>query len=399
MKKLFLILAILLPVTAAGYGDHRGHNLDSLERITSRYTPAKLLSASRDEKLEYSQACRELAWGYLNLDGPKCTYYARQAIAISEGLGGCSTIFDMSILIGQTFWAREEYDSARVYYGRAGDILSELITSGKETDPHEIEAMQSRLWGTLGNFYAAQDSVEQFAYYYGKAGELFEKWGWMEDCSTLHCNIAEIYSDNGDFKSAGPEYEKALDLALQSGDSLIIARAMYGMGRYYNETGKVAKALKYLADADEYYGNHPKEEAIGRADTLEVMRDSYRLLYRSARLLAVGSIVLLLMVGGLFFILKRFRRTSEELSAAEEALEEMLKDLRPATGDMEGEIMLTDREIRIVHLLVEGKSTKEIADEIHLGTNTVLWYRKRIYAKFDVHNVAALTAEALRRGI
>lgn len=398
MKKLFLILAVLLPVSAAGYGDHRGHNLDSLERITSRFTPGKLASASRDEKIEYSQACRQLAWGYLNLDGPKCTYYAHQAIAVAEDLGGQNTIFDMSILIGQCFWAKEEYDSARVYYGRAGDVLSEIVANGIETDPHEIEAMQSRLWGTLGNFYAAQDSVEQFVYYYGKAGELFEKWGWLEDCSTLHCNIAEVYSDYGDFKSAGPEYERALDLARQSGDSLIIARAMYGIGRYYKETGKVAKALKYLADAYEYFGNHPREEVNNRADTLEAMKDSYRLLYRNTRLLALGSIILLLLVGVILLILRRFKRTSEELSAAEEALDETVKELRPGS-DREDEIILTDRELRIVHLLVEGKSTKEIADEIHLGTNTVLWYRKRIYSKFDVHSVAALTAEALRRGI
>ena len=348
MKKLFLILAVLLPVSAAGYGDHRGHNLDSLERITSCFTPGKLASASRDEKIEYSQACRQLAWGYLNLDGPKCTYYAHQAIAVAEDLGGQNTIFDMSILIGQCFWAKEEYDSARVYYG--------------------------------------------------KAGELFEKWGWLEDCSTLHCNIAEVYSDYGDFKSAGPEYERALGLARQSGDSLIIARAMYGIGRYYKETGKVAKALKYLADAYEYFGNHPREEVNNRADTLEAMKDSYRLLYRNTRLLALGSIILLLLVGVILFILRRFKRTSEELSAAEEALDETVKELRPGSG-REDEIVLTDRELRIVHLLVEGKSTKEIADEIHLGTNTVLWYRKRIYSKFDVHSVAALTAEALRRGI
>ena len=72
---------------------------------------------------------------------------------------------------------------------------------------------------------------------------------------------------------------------------------MYGIGRYYKETGKVAKALKYLADAYEYFGNHPREEVNNRADTLEAMKDSYRLLYRNTRLLALGSIILLLLVG------------------------------------------------------------------------------------------------------
>ena len=48
---------------------------------------------------------------------------------------------------------------------------------------------------------------------------------------------------------------------------------------------------------------------------------------------------------------------------------------------------------------MEGKSTKEIAEAVHLGVNTVLWYRKRLYAKFDVHNAAAFSTEINRRGI
>ena len=115
MKKFLSLLILFLPLLSRGYGDHRGRNLDSLERVTARYTPDRLLNASDEEKLDYSQTCRELAWGYLQLDGAKCVYYARQAMAVGQELGGQSTVFDMSILIGQCFWASERYDSARVY--------------------------------------------------------------------------------------------------------------------------------------------------------------------------------------------------------------------------------------------------------------------------------------------
>jgi hypothetical protein len=63
MKRILLILAAMVPIAAYGYGDHRGHNLDSLERVTARYTPDRLLGASDEEKMEYAQTCRELAWG------------------------------------------------------------------------------------------------------------------------------------------------------------------------------------------------------------------------------------------------------------------------------------------------------------------------------------------------
>ena len=219
MKKLLPLLFLLLPVVASAYSDHRGRNLDSLERVTARYTPDRLLHASDSEKTEYALACRDLAWGYLNIDGAKCVYYARQAISTAVPPGGRNTVFDMSILIGQVFWAKEQYDSARVHYRRAEDVLKDIEDNWTDPDKHDLEASQARIWATLGNFYAMQDSVEQFTKYYGKAGELFEKWEWWEDCSTLHRNLGEIYLDYGDMEKSRHEYGLALEYAEKSKDS------------------------------------------------------------------------------------------------------------------------------------------------------------------------------------
>lgn len=51
MKKcLFLCLAWLAAVSAAGYNDHRGHDLDSLERAVARWTPdaVELISLAKE---------------------------------------------------------------------------------------------------------------------------------------------------------------------------------------------------------------------------------------------------------------------------------------------------------------------------------------------------------------
>ena len=90
-------------------------------------------------------------------DGPKSVYYARQAIGFGRELDNQDAIFDMSILIGQGFWAKEQYDSARVYYTQAADALALIEARWDDPDRHDLEADQSRLWGTLGNFYAMQD--------------------------------------------------------------------------------------------------------------------------------------------------------------------------------------------------------------------------------------------------
>ena len=398
MKQILLAIALMVPVFAYAYGDHRGHNLDSLERVLQqRFTPDRLAAATPKQKADYVRTCRELAWGYLQLDGSKYPYYARQAISLSEGMSREDTIYDMSILIGQGFWAREQYDSARVYYSRAADALAAIEAAWSDGDRHDLEARQARLWGTLGNFYAAQDSVEQFVHYYTKAGGIFERRGWWEDCSILHRNIGEVYLDAGELAKAKPEYELALQYARRSSDSLMIAGAMYGLGHWYKESGKTARALKCLAEADTYYGNHPIEEAAGRADTLDVMQEAYRQLFRNTLIIALGTFLLLLSVAGSLFFARRLRRTRQELDETAAVLDETIGELRPASA--EEELVLTEQEMTIARLLAEGLSTKEIAERVCLGVNTVLWYRKRLYAKLDVHSVAAFATEMHRRGL
>ena len=399
MKQILLLIALMVPVFAFAYGDHRGHDLDSLERVLEeRFTPDRLAVASPGEQADYVRTCRQLAWGYLQLDGPRSVYYARQAIRTGRELDNPDAVFDMSILIGQGFWAREQYDSARVYYDQAADALALIEARWSDPDRHDLEADQARLWGTLGNFYAMQDSLELFAYYYGKAGEIFERRGWWEDASTLHRNIGEVYLDEGDLKAAKPEYERALQLARQSGDSLIIAGCLYGMGRWYEESGRTVKALKYLTQADEYFGNHAVEEAGGRANTLAVMNDARKKLTRSSFLLAMGALALLLLAAVVFFVNRRLRRTETELSETSAVLDETIEELRPAEDAVPQEpVRLTGREKDIVRLLMEGKTTPEIAEALFLSEKTILWYRKRLHAKLDVHTAAALTAEVIRR--
>ena len=392
MKRALFLLILLIPCLAWGYQDHRGRNLDSLERVAARYTPDRLATASAEEKEAYARLCRELAWGLINLDGPKTVYYARQAIQAARA-DDFDTVYDMSILIGQCYWSQERYDSARVHYMRAQDSMLALEAQG---DTLDLDSRKARLWGTLGNFYAMQDSLDQCMDYYGKAGEIFERQGWLEDCSTLYRNMGEIYLD-GEMRKSRQAYDKSLDLARRSGDSLMIAGTLSGLGRWYRENGQTRKALKCLTEADEYFSDHPREESVGRADTLALMSESYRLMSRNSRLLAIGLAALLLLGVSALLVYLRLRKTRQDLTETAAVLDETIEEMRPAPGRKEEEILLTRREKDIIRLLMGGKSTKQIADELCLGYETVLWYRKRLHAKLDVHSAPELVAEAVKR--
>ena len=60
---------------------------------------------------------------------------------------------------------------------------------------------------------------------------------------------------------------------------------------------------------------------------------------------------------------------------------------------------LTLRQKEGLQLVVEGKSTKEIADELHLSLKTVEKHRSRMMNKLDLRNVQSLMKYAVRKGL
>ena len=68
-------------------------------------------------------------------------------------------------------------------------------------------------------------------------------------------------------------------------------------------------------------------------------------------------------------------------------------------GKNQAFIVLTDREREVLQLIAEGKSTKEVADDLGVSVKTVETHRRNIMEKLDIHSVAELTKYAIREGI
>ena len=60
---------------------------------------------------------------------------------------------------------------------------------------------------------------------------------------------------------------------------------------------------------------------------------------------------------------------------------------------------LSPRELQVLRLVAEGKTSKEIAVMLDLGLQTVRSFRKTMMKKLGVNNVASLTQLALAAGI
>src|SRR5215472_6792278 len=60
---------------------------------------------------------------------------------------------------------------------------------------------------------------------------------------------------------------------------------------------------------------------------------------------------------------------------------------------------LTMRELEILQLIVDGKSNKEIADQLNLSVNTVSVHRANIMDALGIHKTAELVVYAIRNGL
>jgi DNA-binding NarL/FixJ family response regulator len=60
---------------------------------------------------------------------------------------------------------------------------------------------------------------------------------------------------------------------------------------------------------------------------------------------------------------------------------------------------LTKRELEVLQLIAEGKSTKDIASRLSLSVKTVETHRKQIMDKLEIRSIAGLTKYCIREGL
>ena len=60
---------------------------------------------------------------------------------------------------------------------------------------------------------------------------------------------------------------------------------------------------------------------------------------------------------------------------------------------------LTQRELEVLQMIVDGKSNKEIATALDLSVNTVAVHRANIMNTLDIHKTAELVVYAIRAGL
>lgn len=78
----------------------------------------------------------------------------------------------------------------------------------------------------------------------------------------------------------------------------------------------------------------------------------------------------------------------------------VIEDYISKPGDRKSAFhVLSQREREVLQLLAEGKSTKQVARQLHISPKTVEAHRLRVMHKLEIDNLALLTKYALQEGL
>lgn len=80
-------------------------------------------------------------------------------------------------------------------------------------------------------------------------------------------------------------------------------------------------------------------------------------------------------------------------------VQQALADEIRGRGNSDGSRSLSPREIEILKMVADGRTTSEIAAALYLSTATVKTHLHRSFAKLEVGDRAAAVAESMRRGL
>lgn len=397
MRKLLLLLLSTFcfsMVAEAEYVDHRGHNVDSLETVMAGLTARDIENASDDRLKHIAEDLEELMLGFNQTNGVKSEYYARTLLRIATRKEWLSKIQSAAKGIGQHFWAREQYDSAAVYYRMAMDAVEKMPLSetgdgsGNTYTQKDIDNALSQMYGTLGNLYSMMDSISVAMDYYEKAGILFKKHEWHNSCAVLYYNMGETMREEGELEQAENYYLESLEYSKLAKDSLAVATSYKGLGSLYLEMHKTSKAMRFLNEANKYFADHEDEELQYRMESLDYTGQVLALQKKRLTITLLTSLALILMGALTYYVYLRLKQKTRENTELAEVLEETMNDIYPAKEKVD--IVLKPKEREILDLIAKGYTNAQIAEAMCLSPETIKWYKKKLFTLFGASNSAEL---------
>lgn len=264
--------------------------------------------------------------------------------------------------LGLAWYQEGELDRLRGDVDAAADAYRHASRAGYEPMPGLALLELQR-----GDAGSAAVSVRRAL---GEAGQPFQRPG-------LLAAAVEIQVAAGDATAASEAAAELASVAAQSSSPVLAAMAAHATGAVLLASGETTDAIVHLRAASAVWRqlNMPYEAA------------------RSAELVGHGCAALG-DKSSATLELDNARSTFESLGAAPD-----LRRVCELTGEPTGRGALSARELEVLGLVAEGKTSREIADTLTISQHTVRRHLENTFAKLGVNSRAAAIAYAYEHGL
>lgn len=214
---------------------------DSLSTVT--YTDQALKIARKlgfwKEELYLLQQASYIYYDNWYLD---TTIYINKEIITEAALINDSVMqLESYKLIGDSFWWRQSYDSALLYYDR-GLSLAESIKDINLQNEITLEIAD-----TYGRMKRNPEAIE----FYQKAEKIFRLRGDQKNIAKCLTRIGRVYANQGNVESALKYFQKASKIAIGMKDLDREGEISISMGEMYEQNNDFSKAVHYYEQAIE----------------------------------------------------------------------------------------------------------------------------------------------------
>lgn len=304
---------------------------------------------------------------------PKAQERYEEAAAICRQLGDVIRLASLTRGLGSIALGHDDYD-------RAAELFSEAIETSAAAGAGWIHAACINL---LGSTHIARGNYDEAISLCMQATEEWRALGNPGHVIAGASTTAAAALAGGRFALARERAELTLTEADRLGDDWYRARAIAITGALLVEARRIAEGVRLLAFADLATKTIGTPLFTWTTNLYERFKD------RAQQALSAQEFARLWQEG-------RALPGAEAVEGAKKALASLEANWPPATEDRPA---LSRRELEVLALLAQGKTDREIADELFIERRTVSKHVAAILVKLDVPNRSAAASTALRLGL
>jgi predicted ATPase/DNA-binding CsgD family transcriptional regulator len=241
----------------------------------------------------------------------------------------------------------------------------------------------------LGDYALAHDYLDEAVQLLREAGNTVVEGHALNACAALAF-------DQGDITSAADLVLDSTRLVATGNDQLSIVENAELMGRICSASGRHGTAVELVAAAGalrELLDASPNPVRRRELDAVEE---------RARKALSPSALAGQRTTGSSLSdeaLSRRIGIVAREITGPRRAAVQLPVAERADAGPPPAGHALTGRELEVLRLLVEGKSTQEISDALFISPRTTTTHVANILGKLDVSSRTAAVAHALREGI